>query len=449
MRPPVPSTRLPDWRLTDSRPTSAQPRRRHPRRAIVTGAVAATALIAAACSGSSTEVTADTSPTTAGASTSAEVSTTDTAAPTTSESTTTTAPATTTTPPPPPNVYASMATPNPVTAGHRFLVYVPHEVSGTTMVIDPTTQQVVNTFTTGAESQHVVPSWDMTTLYAISSRGDLVTPIDPATGNAGPAIEVEDPYNLYFTPDGAEAIIVEEGNQTLTFRDAKTFAWHSAVQVPCPGLNHLDYSADFSYFIATCEFEGTMIKFDMASRQMVGKMTIDMTPSGQVPRNGHAQPQDVRLSADGAIFYVADLQSAGVYLIDGTTMTQIGYVPTGVGAHGLYPSRDGRKLYVVNRGTPIVGGPPGGQGSISVIDFATRAVEVTWPIPGGGSPDMGNLTPDGTQLWLGGRYDGEIYAVDTRTGELAARIPVGRNPHGLTVWPQPGRMSLGHTGNMR
>ncbi|MEZ5135204.1 MAG: hypothetical protein R2699_09175 [Acidimicrobiales bacterium] len=340
-----------------------------------------------------------------------------------------------------------MATPNPVTAGHRFLVYVPHEVSGTTMVIDPTTQQVVNTFTTGAESQHVAElGHDDALRHLLTWRPRH--PHRPGDGNAGPAIEVEDPYNLYFTPDGAEAIIVEEGNQTLTFRDAKTFAWHSAVYVPCPPQPPR-LPADFSYFIATCEFEGTMIKFDMASLLMVGKMTIDMTPSGQVPRNGHAQPQDVRLSADGAIFYVADLQSAGVYLIDGTTMTQIGYVPTGVGAHGLYPSREGCKLYVVNRGTPIVGGPPGGQGSISVIDFATRAVEVTWPIPGGGSPDMGNLTPDGTQLWLGGRYDGEIYAVDTRTGELAARIPVGRNPHGLTVWPQPGRMSLGHTGNMR
>ena len=29
------------------------------------------------------------------------------------------------------------------------------------------------------------------------------------------------------------------------------------------------------------------------------------------------------------------------------------------------------------------------------------------------------------------------------------KIAVGAEPHGLTVWPQPGRYSLGHTGNMR
>ncbi len=338
---------------------------------------------------------------------------------------------------------------NPNTAGARFLVYVPHEVSGTTMVIDPTTDQIVGSFPTGAESQHVVPSWDMSTLYAIASRGDKVTPIDPKTGRAGTPIEVEDPYNLYFTPDGAEAIIVEEGNQAFTFRDAKTFAKHSTVRTQCPGLNHLDYSADLSSFVATCEFEGSLIKFDMATRTVVDKISIDMTPSGKVARNGHPMPQDVRLSADGTVFFVADLQSDGIYLIDATTFRQVGFVHTGVGAHGLYPSRDGTKLYVVNRGTNLVGGPPHGEGSVSVVDMATKQMVASWPIPGGGSPDMGNLTEDGTQLWLGGRYDGEVYVFDTVAGRFDRRIKVGVNPHGLTVWPQPGRFSLGHTGNIR
>jgi hypothetical protein len=42
-----------------------------------------------------------------------------------------------------------------------------------------------------------------------------------------------------------------------------------------------------------------------------------------------------------------------------------------------------------------------------------------------------------------------VYAFDTATGHLLARIPVATGPHGLTVWPQAGRYSLGHTGNMR
>ena len=75
-------------------------------------------------------------------------------------------------------------------------------------------------------------------------------------------------------------------------------------------------------------------------------------------------------------------------------------------------------------------------------------VDVTWPIPGGGSPDMGNVSEDGKQLWLSGRFDNAVYVFDTTTGAVKI-IPVGKEPHGLTVWPQPGRYSLGHTGNMR
>ena len=96
-------------------------------------------------------------------------------------------------------------------------------------------------------------------------------------------------------------------------------------------------------------------------------------------------PQDIRVSPDGKVFYVADMMADGVYVIDGDAFTKIGFIPTGVGTHGLYPSRDGTKLYIANRGSNRVHGPRHGKGSVSVLDFATRQVVATWPIPGGGS----------------------------------------------------------------
>jgi len=137
-----------------------------------------------------------------------------------------------------------------------------------------------------------------------------------------------------------------------------------------------------------------------------------------------------------------------VFVIDGDSFKEIGFIKTGVGTHGLYPSRDGTRLYIANRGSNHIRGKPHGKGSVSVVDFATRRIVATWPIPGGGSPDMGNVSVDGKVLWLSGRYDNVVYAIDTTSGE-ARSIPVGKEPHGLTVWPQPGRYSLGHTGNMR
>jgi streptogramin lyase len=159
-------------------------------------------------------------------------------------------------------------------------------------------------------------------------------------------------------------------------------------------------------------------------------------------------PQDIRISPDGKVFFVADMHADGIFVIDGESFKEIGFVDTGKGTHGLYPSRDGKKLYVANRGSHKIHGLKGGPGSVSVVDMATRKVEANWPVPNGGSPDMGNVSADGKWLWLSGRYDHVVYAFDTATG-AAKIIKVGVEPHGLAVWPQPGRYSLGHTGNMR
>ena len=142
------------------------------------------------------------------------------------------------------------------------------------------------------------------------------------------------------------------------------------------------------------------------------------------------------------------MMSDGIYVVDGESFTQVDYLRTSTGAHGLYPSRDGRKLYIANRGSNKIHGTPKGKGSVSVLDFATRKIVAEWPVPGGGSPDMGNVSADGKQLWLSGRYDDAVYVFDTDTGAVR-QVKVGAEPHGLTVWPQPGRYSLGHTGNLR
>ncbi len=324
-------------------------------------------------------------------------------------------------------------------------VYVPNVKSDEVHVIDPVTFKVIDRFKVGKNPQHVVPSWDLTTLWVTNNaegRTDgTLTPIDPISGKPGKDVVVDDPYNMYFTPDGTSAVIVAEAMKRLDFRDTKTMALQGSVSAPkCGGINHGDFSIDGRYLIMTCEYVGRLAKIDWRARKVLGYLTL---PDGGIP-------QDIRVSPDGTIFYVADLKAGGVHLIDGDAFKTVGFIKTGVGPHGLYPSRDATKLYVANRGFSRIGGKPGvGKGSVSVIDFATRNVVATWPIPNAGSPDMGNLSLDGKYLWLSGRYDRVVYVIDTTSGELVKTIPVGHEPHGLTVWPQPGRYSLGHTGNMR
>jgi len=332
---------------------------------------------------------------------------------------------------------------SPAVAGALPRIYVPNLRSNDVYVIDPAARKVIDRFRVGVNPQHVVPSYDLKTLWVTNNaegRPDgTLTPIDPTTGKPGKALSVDDPYNMYFTPDGRSAIVVAEALKRLDFRDPQTMALQRSLPVPqCAGINHADFSIDGRFAIFTCEFQGSLAKIDLTGLKVLGYLKLS--------KGG--MPQDIRISPDGKWFFVADMKARGVFLVDGERFTEVGFIETGIGTHGLYPSRDGTKLYVANRGSSRAHGPPRGPGSVSVIDFATHRIVATWPIPGGGSPDMGNVSADGKVLWLSGRYDDVVYAIDTTTGHVTS-IPVGKEPHGLTLWPQPGRYSLGHTGNMR
>lgn len=372
----------------------------------------------------------------------------------------------------PQNLYAETASSrmSPEVKGDLERIYVPNLRGHNVTVIDPVSMKIVDQFKVGRSPQHVVPSWDLRTLWVANNaerthEGSL-TPVDPRTGKPGTAIKVDDPYNMYFSPDGKSAIVVAEARRRLDFRDPKTMAMQYSIDVPqCGGINHADFSIDGRYAIFTCEFGGSVAKIDLVERKVLGYLKLAMPrtrfkdtpvkpnsknepPESEICTATKGMPQDIRISPDGKRFYIADMEADGLHIVDGESLKEVGFIATGVAAHGLYPSRDGKKLYVANRGSHRIHGARKGPGSVTVIDFETEKVVAQWPVPGGGSPDMGNVSADGKWLWLSGRFDDAVYRIDTASGEMAI-IKVGMEPHGLTVWPQPGRYSLGHTGNLR
>jgi DNA-binding beta-propeller fold protein YncE len=319
----------------------------------------------------------------------------------------------------------------PVARKAKYLVYAPDSQGNGVYVIDPHTYRVIRYIPTGVEVQHVVPAWNLRTLYATNDLSNSLTPINPDTGRrAGPNIPVADPYNLYFTPDGRHAIVVEEGRGVLAFRNPHTFALQKALHVHCPGVDHLDFSANGSFLVASCEFSAQLVRVDLRTEKVTGYLHVG------------GSPQDVKLSPDGTTFYVANRyirtkHTSGVQLVSASTFRLVGFIRTRLDSHGLYVSRNTQELYVTNRG---------GE-SITVIDFATRHIVAVWRVPG--TPDMGNLSPNGRILWVSSRYTSSVLAISTQTGHLIASVPAGISPHGVCVWPQPGRYSIGHTGVMR
>lgn len=332
----------------------------------------------------------------------------------------------------------------------RSLVYVPDQRAGTVQVIDPRRYRVVATHRVPASPEHVVPTHDLRRLWVNSDTGNALTPIDPRTGRTGRPVHVADPYNLYFSPDGREALVMAERLRRIDVRDPRTMRLRRSLNVPCSGLNHADVTADLRLMVASCEFSGKLVVtyadahrvvkvIDLNHLRTAGASTSRMGPGAMRDKGVTAMPQDVRLDPAGRDFLVADMLRNGVWVVDAKTLRVVRFVRTGLGAHGVYPSRDGTRVYVSNRDA----------GTISVLAAGTHRRLATWHVPGGGSPDMGGVTADGRELWLSGRYDSVVYVFSTATGRLTHKIRVRPGPHGLLVWPQPGRFSLGHTGNMR
>jgi YVTN family beta-propeller protein len=304
-------------------------------------------------------------------------------------------------------------------------VYVPDVSRGVVDVIDPKTFQVIDHYEVGQLPYHVTPSWDMTGLYVNDEASNMFTVIDPRSGQPKDTLSAPFPYNFYYTPDGSKAIVVDERQQLLQFRDTKTWEVLGSVYIPWSGVDHIDFSEDGNYFLASSEWSGVVSKVDTSKMELVDHAEVG------------GLPIDVRLSPDGSVFYVANQGKMGVSVIDPDTMQEVQFIPTGEGAHGLEVSRDTKSLYVSNRL----------EGTISVIDFKTRKVTDKWTT--GGTPDMMQLSPDGQQLWVAGRYDGVVYVVDTSSGKVLHTIDIGTEPHGLTYFPNPGRFSLGHNGVYR
>lgn len=361
-----------------------------------------------------------------------------TSAPMTSPSAPPTPPLVTAAPTTPPlsvgGIYA--ATVEPVVA-ERFTdvpprVWVPNERGGRIVVIDPATFEIVDRFEVGTYPEHVTPAWDGSVLYVNNMNSNDMSVIDPRTGDVTGRIETPFPYNLYFTPDGTRAIVVQDMERGAPDDEngIRFYAWPefrelAFVPVPWAGADHLDFSADGRTIYLSCEYSGRVAVIDVESMRITGDIAVG------------GYPTDVRLAPDGRRLFVANQQLHGVTVIDTETNAILAFVKLERGSHGLALSRDASLLFVTNRMA----------GSLSAIDVETLDVVGTWKI--GGSPDMLAVSTNGQQIWISNRWHRTVVVVDSGTGRVLRSIEVGAWPHGLSYWPLPGRYSLGHNGNMR
>ena len=201
---------------------------------------------------------------------------------------------------------------SPAIAHDPAYVYVPDTNSNDIFVIDQHTMKVVSHLLRAATSHSTScrPTTSRRCMSPPTSPGSgSLTPINPATGKPGRRMPIDDAYNMYFTPNGQYAIVVQEFFRRLAFYDPHRWVLHDSLTIPsCDGIDHMDFTADGTKLLASCEFANRMAIVDVATHKLLGEVPLHQVSGGM--------PQDVKLSPDGKVFYVADMIANGIYLID-------------------------------------------------------------------------------------------------------------------------------------
>ncbi len=296
------------------------------------------------------------------------------------------------------------------------VVYVPNSQRGTVDVIDPPNVSDSRAPSTSASfPQHVVPSWDLRTLYVTNDLGNKPDRDRSRSGRRGRTIPVEDPYNMYFTPAAATQSSFAGTPRAPGFRDAHTFHLHHSLPVPCRGRRPRRLFADGAYLLASCEFSAS------SSRSTSPTNAPCSTRSSF---QGAARPRTSSSPLTAGVLR-RRLLDGGVWEIDGDGLRVLWVHCTGAGAHGLYVSRD--------EPVPLRDEP---ERRVDLRDQLPRRPCRRCLEDPGAAPRHGQRLGRRKVLWLSGRYNAEVYAISTVDGRLIARSRVGRGPHGLCVWPQ-------------
>lgn len=275
-------------------------------------------------------------------------------------------------------------------------------------VIDTGSYKEVSRVHIGRAPHHLIVTPDRQTLIIAMSEGNELVFIDRATGLVKRRLEVSDPYQLGFSPDGKWFVSASLRLDRIDIYDGQTF--QLVHRLPAPTMpSHIGFSPDSSVTYVSLQGTNNLTAIDLASGRTIWTVPVGPQPAGVwTLSSGH-----VLVALTGAD-YIDEVDPH-----DGSVLRRI---RTGRGAHNFQISRDGKTLFVSNRLA----------GTITLLDPETLAVTGTLTAPGG--PDDMVLSTDGSELWVTGRWRAFVNVIQLGSGLLKATIPVGRSPHGIFLY---------------
>ena len=139
--------------------------------------------------------------------------------------------------------------------------------------------------------------------------------------------------------------------------------------------------------------------------------------------------------------FVANEGSSSLTVVDAESYKLLATVPVGRAPHNVQVSPDGKLAWLTTEGEPrqAAGEHKGGHdaegepGAIWAVDTQTYAV--TAKIAVGRHPAHVVITPDGRHAFVTNGGDNTVSVIDVQAGKTVGTIPVGEYPHGLRISP--------------
>ena len=276
--------------------------------------------------------------------------------------------------------------------------------------IDVDTHKEVRRIPVLREPHHMALTPDGKSLVVGDTAGNALFYLDPDTGLLQKHITVSDPYQVSFSPDGRYFTVAGLARNQVDIYDAATM--RLLHRVPARAMpSHINYAPDSSVVYVTLQDTDSLIAIETDSGHVLWTTKVGKTPAGVLWHNGE--------------LLVGDMGSDHISVVDPASGQVVRTVKTGLAAHNLFISPDGKSLYVSNRVS----------GTISELDPTTLAVRRSFSVPGG--PDDISFAPDGT-IWATLRWRQHVALIDPKTGRYTT-IDTGRSPHGiwLNTGPRP------------
>jgi YVTN family beta-propeller protein len=272
-------------------------------------------------------------------------------------------------------------------------IYVSSEAENAVMVVDTESMEIIRTIPLSARPNNIALTPDGRKLYvAIIARPGAVDVIDTETlQNVKTIPHPGGLHNIYVTPDGTHVVAGSIGGDRMTVystaTDEEVWAWEGESIRPMSISAKPDGSTDKIYIQVTGHHG--FVVFDWDSRREVARITLPDVPEDQR--------------------YLGEANSAlGRY--------------NGAPAHGLGVSPDGRTVWSTSR-----------MNSHVYVYSAYPALELLASIPVGTDPDWVTFTPDNRFAYVANAVSNNVTAIDMRTYQPVATIPVGEGPKRNTV----------------